>query len=751
MDDGECLVWYANVSPSLGVYPSPEATVSHPTAAAFRARDGMLLRDVLGRIMGHRPSVMVCTLERKGWMEIQDTRADARILKRGRHVYLMIMHRDDDVAQRRFARDLAAAKLENGILELRGATSAVWIHPNYLLLEELIERELEQDRWRCFHVVGTPGIGKSYFALYWLYKLAQRKTRVIHRLDRDGGDGDDDRDKWFLYDFSLEDPLVWTGPCYYVPQGWDGETAWLIVDGPSRNVGHIGPTLQCANPNRAGYHNFAKDFGKICHLEAWSLRELLACNRALELGFSDEELAARFGIAGGLPSLVLCKNESTDGLRRRVMDAAASAVGDPDWEMAPVSAEDGILVHYKLPRWSFGRLKLPCENFQLVLGSVFIQSLAFEKLRRRRRVESYLGHFFNCRGTLFDGLASQIFEKFALKVLSRGGTFQCKSLETIEGLEEKLVLLRSDGGFVTKSVELFFPWTYHLKLPDSIFVFTVSSKRPVHHIAVDQAIEEFDRWHGERGLAAPRCYKLVFVIPDLGDELIFQDRQKYVEEDFTTCSTPLDRDVKQKYALFWHLRKTKITFEFLSENGDSAKFNAIMKAYTNRWHGELALKDMQQNGGPDFCSVAIHKCKDGGGIDWMKLGSEAPEFMGSAPLSLVLVENMSTETDKNIETMFRILRTDKRVRFEALVFFAQTIENIFALSFLVKDGRVEISCEDGVIRIGTTCLSRFLLNDLLSAIPKTAPSKNDRTSGNVAVYTAIGLSGVGVYTTITRT
>ncbi|XP_024535728.1 uncharacterized protein LOC9637694 [Selaginella moellendorffii] len=137
------------------------------------------------------------------------------------------------------------------------------------------------------------------------------------------------------------------------------------------------------------------------------------------------------------------------------MDAAASTVDDPDWERAPVSAENGILVHYKLPRWSSGRL---WERSHLVLGSVFIQSLAFEKLRRRREVESYLGHFFDLRGTLlFEGLASQIFEKFALEVLSRGGAFQCKSLETITGLEEKLVLPRSDGDFVTKSVELFFP------------------------------------------------------------------------------------------------------------------------------------------------------------------------------------------------------------------------------------------------------------------------------------------------------
>ncbi|KAL8494233.1 hypothetical protein ACS0TY_025142 [Phlomoides rotata] len=86
-------------------------------------------------------------------------------------------------------------------------------------------------------------------------------------------------------------------------------------------------------------------------------------------------------------------------------------------------------------------------------------------------------------------------------------------------------------------------------------------------------------------------------------------------------------------------------------------------------------------------------------------------------------EEKEKDTVKNTEAMYGILRKARRVKVENLMLnrhsFAQTVENLFALSFLVKDGRVVIEVDE---------------NGSHFAVPINGPSAEDIKSGEVTYH-----------------
>ncbi|KAK6773552.1 hypothetical protein RDI58_028790 [Solanum bulbocastanum] len=106
-------------------------------------------------------------------------------------------------------------------------------------------------------------------------------------------------------------------------------------------------------------------------------------------------------------------------------------------------------------------------------------------------------------------------------------------------------------------------------------------------------------------------------------------------------------------------------------------------------------------------------------------------YLHTQPKQLDVTEE-KTDTDSNISTMFQILRKKKRVKLENVIMnrnsFAQSIENLFVLSFLVKDGRVVIDVDEN----GSHLLFCFFLSNVLPfSAPRNGPDANLVKSGGV--------------------
>ncbi|KAL1314319.1 hypothetical protein AAHE18_16G180000 [Arachis hypogaea] len=92
-----------------------------------------------------------------------------------------------------------------------------------------------------------------------------------------------------------------------------------------------------------------------------------------------------------------------------------------------------------------------------------------------------------------------------------------------------------------------------------------------------------------------------------------------------------------------------------------------------------------------------------------------PEELGGGP------REVKADTDKNMLTMFNILRKNSVVKLENFILnrnsFAQIVENLFALSFLVKDGLAKIKVNEAGLQLVVT---------------RNVPHANAIRAGNVA-------------------
>ena len=271
-------------------------------------------------------------------------------------------------------------------------------------------------------ITGTPGIGKSLFLIYLLWKLVKRGKRVL-----------------FIYHpFNIyydEEGSVFEFASSSLPSTIDysfwNETLWCLFDAKGKKEANLYefPTSLCkfilsTSPRREMVNDFKKPpVPQIFYMPIWTETELGVI--APLFPFSANAWRERFEILGGIPRHVL---EDTTQSPIYMLEAACADCSLDDCIKkiginSTITGKSKVihsLVHMTSdPPFTNSSV---CYASQTALN-IIVRQRGIEALHRMRDLLA------SCAGNpLSAALCGYIFEPYAIELLERGGTFTCRQL-----------------------------------------------------------------------------------------------------------------------------------------------------------------------------------------------------------------------------------------------------------------------------------------------------------------------------------
>jgi hypothetical protein len=268
-------------------------------------------------------------------------------------------------------------------------------------------------------ITGTPGIGKSLFLFYLLKQLIMAKKRVLLIYEA-------------VYIYYDETGGVWEFTGHPTTLGFSfwTPTLWCLFDGKGRSPTQLGEFLydRCnfivsTSPRRDLINDFKKDGNpRFFFMPVWSEVEMLAI---VPLFPDANGWSQRFESLGGVPRHVL---QLTTETPKEIIEAACKACSLDDCiqivGMNSTITEKSKAVHSLVHITSAHpfRKSSVCYASQTALDVIVREKGEDVKVKMYALVPT-------CEGNpLIASLCGRIFEQYAIELLEKGGTFDCREL-----------------------------------------------------------------------------------------------------------------------------------------------------------------------------------------------------------------------------------------------------------------------------------------------------------------------------------
>lgn len=393
--------------------------------------------------------------------------------------------------------------------------SRLYLRQCYMDLYKLITEDWEDKREKDTLILGTPGIGKSSFLLYVLWKKrTEKKTVILQRRN----------ESCLLFKKSgkVEEGTISDFADYY-----DRKSVYLLADGcipPECNC----KILEVSSPKKEYWLTFHKRSNVTTrYMPIWTLDELSQCQQHCFAHVSNDKLLELYKIFGGSARYVLAKAERDnmihleDALKRTDLAKAVQFDGQDGSTDQDIS---GLVFHWAVANVKKGGL-VQYDSYHCEFASSYVRQRVSIMLREKMQDE--YEHFINySQSSVYYGqLRGRLFEDFAHEKLVRGGKFAIKNLKTkvdatitLPPLQLKDIKKAEEIGLVTSDAEYLKPIASNfgavdaVSPPECLFQMTVGQH---HGINLDKLKTVVDQMKGNKDSEID----FYFVVPQAAAQL----------------------------------------------------------------------------------------------------------------------------------------------------------------------------------------------------------------------------------------
>jgi len=292
------------------------------------------------------------------------------------------------------------------------------------LYQTIIEQSQTKNGHYCLEVTGTPGIGKTCFALYFLWMILNREENDIIYLQWRINQAKTSP----LYRFSSgewseleKDPIL-------LPE----KNSWFIADSVAP-IPTCGNVLLCASPNEKLTKYFGKDFGHTAryYMPLWNDEEFAQLQNECFPDFDNDTMMQRIKKFNYIPRIVF--SDIFEYLKHEEGWNRSFAEVDVDKLHSYISGTNvSQLAHYLI------HIEVKAETFSRDIYRFSSQDTLIRMLEIiLSKEESKWKLFLMGKDSFRNVLRGKLFEVFAHNTLCAGGSFITKRLLSNENKQKK--------------------------------------------------------------------------------------------------------------------------------------------------------------------------------------------------------------------------------------------------------------------------------------------------------------------------